>query len=292
MSRFATAAAMAVLALDAGATAPLSPSQAGASRVLLVEVFGPGNQALVGLESADFAIDEGGEPRDVFAAYPADYPVVILVDDTPPDEEVDAIRSAAEHLIERIGQRPIVVGTLSSPSLLTSFDDDRAALLQKLRALRRSVASAPTMPHDGLTAAVGALRDADAVFASIIVVASRPEEAAAEGGGPALAPVLQSGAIVHAVIRNPRPMPPAAPSPPGRPALIRELADQTGGQYVTIYSMGSYRVALDRIADRLAGETILEYMVPEGSVAGGAVRVGVRIPGARVRGLALSRSRN
>jgi hypothetical protein len=74
MSRFATAAALAVLALAPSAGSAVSAWQPGASRVLLVEVFGPGNQSLVGLESADFVIDEGGESREVLPRIPPTIP--------------------------------------------------------------------------------------------------------------------------------------------------------------------------------------------------------------------------
>jgi hypothetical protein len=218
--------------------------------------------------------------------------VVILLDDTGGNADVEAIRTAAGHLIERIGQRPIVLGTLSGPSLLTAFEDDRSTLLERLKELQAGPATMPVMTHAALSASVEKLREAEAVFASIIVIASRPEETDPGGSAPPLAPILQSGAIVHSIIRNPRPLPPVDAGAEQPTQLLRELTDQTGGQYLTIYSTGSYRIAVDRIADRLAGETVLEYMVPEGTTPGGAVRVGVRIPGARVRGLGLSRARN
>ena len=65
---------------------------------------------------------------------------------------------------------------------------------------------------------------------------------------------------------------------------MRLLADQTRGQFTAIFSPASYSAALDRLADRLAIEMMIQYLVPPGPKAGD-VQVGVRVPGARVVGL-------
>jgi len=65
---------------------------------------------------------------------------------------------------------------------------------------------------------------------------------------------------------------------------LRVIADQTKGQFTAIFSPASFDAALDRLADRLAIEMMVQYVVPPGPRAGD-VRVGVRIPGARVIGL-------
>jgi hypothetical protein len=67
--------------------------------------------------------------------------------------------------------------------------------------------------------------------------------------------------------------------------LIRALTDQTHGQFMTIYSAASYQVALDRLADRLSAEMMIQYIVPKGAPGASDVKVGVRLPGARVHGL-------
>jgi hypothetical protein len=68
---------------------------------------------------------------------------------------------------------------------------------------------------------------------------------------------------------------------------IRSLAEQTHGEFTAIYSAASYQAALDRLADRLTTEMMIEYLVPPGSKPID-VRVGVRIPGAHVRGLGVA----
>jgi hypothetical protein len=65
---------------------------------------------------------------------------------------------------------------------------------------------------------------------------------------------------------------------------LRVLADQTHGQYTTIFTSASYGTALERLADKLSAELMIQYLVPPGE-QGGDVQVGVRRPGSRVVGL-------
>jgi hypothetical protein len=98
-----------------------------------------------------------------------------------------------------------------------------------------------------------------------------------------ITPVVDSGAILHVIANR------SIASGGGsraRPAL-RGLVDQTRGEYTTIYSAASYQAALDRLADRLTNELMIEYLVPVGSKPND-VKVGVRLIGARVRGLGVA----
>ena len=71
--------------------------------------------------------------------------------------------------------------------------------------------------------------------------------------------------------------------------MLRALTDQTRGQYTSIFSAASYQVALDHVADRLSAEMMIEFIEPAGATPADDVKVGVRIPGARVRGLGVTR---
>ena len=93
----------------------------------------------------------------------------------------------------------------------------------------------------------------------------------------AIGRIVDAGAIVH-VIGNQK-------MAGGRVMqALRGLVDQTRGEYTPIYAAASYQAALDRLADRLSNELLIEYLVPPGSKPNDA-KVGIRIPGARVRGL-------
>ena len=45
-------------------------------------------------------------------------------------------------------------------------------------------------------------------------------------------------------------------------AAIRAVAEQSRGEFTVIYSAASFQSALDRLADRLAAELLIEYMSP------------------------------
>ena len=108
--------------------------------------------------------------------------------------------------------------------------------------------------------------------------------AANPGGGP-LAAIVDSGAIVHVVVSRPAAGGGAAAVTPRDADMLRSLADQTHGQFTPIYAAASYQVALDHLADRLSSEMLIEYVVPAGAARTTDVKLGVRLPGAHVRGL-------
>jgi hypothetical protein len=97
-----------------------------------------------------------------------------------------------------------------------------------------------------------------------------------------IASVIDSNATLH-VIAN-RPGQTAAGS---QRSTLKALAEQSRGEFTVIYSAASYQAALDRLADRLTGEMMIEYLVPVGSKPND-VKVGVRIIGARGRGLGVA----
>jgi hypothetical protein len=68
---------------------------------------------------------------------------------------------------------------------------------------------------------------------------------------------------------------------------MRTIAEQTRGAYTVTYSAASYQPALDRLSERLTSEMMIEYLVPPGSKPID-VKVGVRLAGAKVRGLGVA----
>jgi hypothetical protein len=105
---------------------PATESQTGASRVALATVLDPRNRPVLDVGVDDFVIQEAGATREVLSVRPADYPIVLLLD-TGIDARTDLpmMRRAAAHFIERIGQRPIAIGTLGgTPKLVASLEDE------------------------------------------------------------------------------------------------------------------------------------------------------------------------
>ena len=123
------------------------------------------------------------------------------------------------------------------------------------------------------------------LFSTIIILSATGVDASRGGAEEMIAPIVDSGAILHVIANRSAPPSGAAGIRPGQ--ALRALADQTRGQYTTIYSSASYQSALDRLADRLTSELMIEYLVPVGSKPSD-VKVGVRLAGARVRGLGVA----
>lgn len=258
--------------------------QIGASRTALATVADARGRTIVDVEADDFVVRETGQPRDVLSVRVADYPIAVVLDNGPgAGHDFVAIREAAARFIGRVGRRPIAVALGDPATLMTSFDDERAVVMGALQQ------AAPSASSEGLfQAIVGAARAITgngSAFSAIVVVSASP---LASVPAELLTPILESGASVHVVVTGSAQAqgPSDRAGAGGRAAdALRALAEQTNGQFTIIYSAASYQVALDRLADRLAPQLMVEYIVPVGSSSGNDVQLGVRIPGARVIGL-------
>ena len=272
--------------MAAQAPAPAAGPQTGASRVALATVLDPKNHALMDVSADDFVIQEAGVAREVLSVRPADYPIAILLDNgSDARGDFPTMRKAVAHFLERIGSRPVALGTFgNAPVLLTTFEDDRATVMKRLDAVEASTL-AGSLLLQGAALAGQTISKTGALFSTIIILSSTPADASRNPPEEMVASIVDSGAILHVIANR------AAP-PSGAPGLrpgqaLRALAEQTRGQFTTIYSAASYQSALDRLADRLTSELLIEYIVPVGSKPND-VKVGVRVAGARVRGLGVA----
>jgi hypothetical protein len=273
----------ATLALHAGLDT--AESQTGASRVALASITDPRNKPLVDVSADDFVIQEGGAAREILNVRPADYPLVVLLD-TGSEARADfpLMQKAVSHFIERIGQRPLALGTFGNvPKMLTTFDDDRQTVTARLAEIAADTA-AGSLLLQGAALAGQTIRATGTLFSAIVILSATPADASRNPVDEMIAPVVDSNAILH-VVAN-RPSQTAGGSLRSNPAL-RALAEQSRGEFTVIYSASSYQAALDRLADRLTSEMMIEYLVPVGSKPND-VKVGVRIVGAKVRGLGVA----
>jgi hypothetical protein len=239
----------------------------------------------------DFVVQEGTESREVLSVRPADYPVVLLIDTGGPADDLPLVQKAAKRFVERLGsERPIAIGTLSSPTLLAGFEAGPTDVVSNLDKLAATPPADNSMQH-AAHLATETLASGGSLFSSIVILAASPDDGLAPGtvvaeGQDAIASVAASGAILYVVaIRAPRSNA-TMPERNGGVAL-RAMTEQSRGQFVTIYTAASFEAALDRIAERMASELLIEYLVPKQSSAKD-VKVGVRLPGARVRGLGVA----
>jgi hypothetical protein len=168
--------------------------------------------------------------------------------------------------------------------MVATFDDDRATVIRRVDKLRKGGSG------DGLfqamVTAAQATQKTGAPFSAVVVVI-------ANSGGAMPAefhdPIVDSGANVHAVVQQKASARGANQARRRSLDMLVALVDETRGQLTTIYTPESYQLALDRVANQLAGELILEYIVPAGGSRESDVRLGVRIPGAKISSWGLSR---
>ncbi len=268
----------ALLLCAAGASAQ---SRLGNGRTVLAAVVNERGLPVVDVGLDDFVVTEGTEARDVLDVHVADYPLVVIVDDRPGTlASPSVVGAAARRFVQRVGERPVALLRLTDGAHpLATLDDAQPAVLEALSHL--TVANAEAMGSlDTIAQAADMLKQTGAPFSAVIVIAAGTVDASTLVRGELLPAIIGSGAAVHVVQERP-----ASDDPTDAAAdLLRVVADQTRGQFTTIYSAASYGAALDRLADRLAIELMVQYLAPDGERTGD-VQVGVRRPGARVVGL-------
>jgi hypothetical protein len=282
----AVAAVLVVLLQPAMAQSPAASSQTGESRVALATVLDPRNRPVLDVGADDFVIQEAGASREVLSVRPADYPIVLLID-TGDDARGDLpmMRRAVAHFIERIGQRPVAIGTLGgTPKFVASFEDDREAVLAAVSSVEAG-GIGPSAILQGAALAADTVRGTGALFSAIIVLSSSALDGSAGNPDAMIASIIDSSAILH-VIAN-RAVQTTAGSGFRPTAALRALAEQSRGEFTTIYSAASFQAALDKLAERFTTELMIEYIVPVGSKPND-VKLGVRLAGARVRGLGVA----
>jgi hypothetical protein len=272
------------------ALAALGPAltQTGASRFALATVLDPRGHAVVDVSADDFVVQEAGASREILSVRVADYPVAVLVDNgVAARGDYRQIQKAVARFVERLGPRPVAIVSLGlPPGLVASFDDERSVVLKRLQGLSSS--SALSQPLRASALAAERISSTGALFSTLIVITASPLETSGVEADSLIAPVIDSRAVVHVIARNETDATQVIDGTGSQPlGPFRGLAEQTRGLYATIYSAASYQPALDRLADRLTTELMIEYIVPVGSKASD-VKVGVRIPGARVLGLGVA----
>jgi hypothetical protein len=260
-------------------------AQTGASRIALATVFDPRNRPIVDVEADDFVVSEGRDAREILSVHLADYPVVVMIDTSAAaGDNLPVMQNAAAQFIARIGQRPVALGTFGDPpTMLTTFEDERTVLTEKLDALT-AAESGDSLLMQGAALAAQTIRPTGSIFSAIVMLSASATDASRDADA-LVPPIVETGAILHVVINRAPSGPPAAAAAPSAP--VRVLVEQTRGQYTPIYTAASFNAALDQIANRMATEIMIEYLVPPQSKAND-VKIGVRIPGARVRGFGVA----
>jgi len=269
------------------AVASVHTLQVGASRTALALVSDAKNRSIVDIGADDFVIQEAGQAREVLSVRLADYPVIVMLD-TGADARTDfgLMRKAAERFIERLGTRPVAIGTLGdTPKMLTTFEDERAKVNETLADLVFNPTSR-SMLLQGAALAANTIRATGTLFSALVVLSATPADSSRMSPDDMVASIVDSRAVLH-VIANRSTQIVGQMGQIRSGTALRQIAEQTRGQYTVIYSPASYQPALDRLSDRLTSEMMVEYLVPPGSKPMD-VKVGVRLAGAKVRGLGVA----
>jgi len=264
--------------------APAAGPQHAITRHVLAAVQDDTGRPIVDIDLDDFVVREDDEERDVLSIQLADYPIVVVIDNgRSADRDFDAVRRATRRFIERVGHRPLAVVSSDPPRVVATFDEERPRILDRIDRLRKGGSTDGVFP--GVVTAAQTIQQTGALFSAIVAVVTN-------FGGTLPpdfpAPVLDSGASVHLVIQQ---------KATGRATLaarqwadaLTSLVDDTHGQVMTIYSPDSFQQALDREANQLATELMVEYVAPADSAPDSRVKIGVRLAGASVHFLGVAR---
>ncbi len=256
-------------------------------RVLLAAVTDARNRPVVDLDADDFVVHEDDEPREVLAVRIADYPLVLVLDNASHTAaDFEAIRAAAVRFVRRVGDRSVAVVTMGDPTeSVAGFEADRETVVAAIEKL--TAVESPRRPLQAVAEAARLVAGAGSPFAALVVASVAAPVVEPEPRG-LLAEFIESRDILHVVTRTRAPTP-GAPATAGADDLLRDIAMRSGGRAAAIYSPVSFQIALDQVADTLATEMIVEYLAPPESPETADVRVGVAIPGTRVRGLGVWR---
>ncbi len=263
--------------------------QTGASRFSLAQVLDPLGRSLVDVGPDDFVVQEAGKDREILDVRVADYPVAIVVDNGARND-FDMMRAAVVRMLGRLGPRPIAIVTAGGePKVVTSFEDERATVVERLSRIEADTDVA-SQPLRATALAAEAIASTGALFSAVVAVTASPIEVTGADATPLVASIVDSLAVVHVVTNvngieqredvGARRLQPSVP-------FLRGIAEQTHGDFTAIYSPASYQPAIDKLVARLTTELLIEYIVPVGSKASD-VKIGVRLPGARVRGLGVA----
>ena len=235
---------------------------------------------------------ENGEPSSSVA--PAGYPVAVLLDTSGfARDDFFRLREAAARFVGSLHDRDVTVYTFGDRSArLTPFTRDT-------KALARAVET--TFATDGEVHVIDAFIEAandigrlTPIVSTIVVVSGGGRDRSRRNPQDLREPLSRSHAIVRVVDRR-RP-PASTPRSGGRDQavqtalgdedILQEFAERTQGQFIQIAGASGYQAALDQLLEQMASEWIVAY---EGLAQphSRSMRLGIRMPGATIRGIGL-----
>jgi hypothetical protein len=257
-----------------------------------------GKPFLAGVTPDDIFLEENGEQRTIISVSPARYPVALLLDTSGfVRDEFFRLREAASHFVLGLHDRDVAVYTFGDRSTrVVPFTRDSRAAAHALDTLFADAGSEVHVLDAFVDAADDIARRAPQV-SSIVVVSGGGTDRSRRTADDLLGPLSTSRAIVRMVSRHrttaavesrsnlrDRPVQTAL----GNEVAFRGFAERTQGQFIQIASEAGYRTALDQVLEQIASEWMVEYEAVSRTAASRAIRLGIRVPGATIRGIGLS----
>ena len=289
------------VAVGAVSAAVISPSNIE-SRFALVSAADKDGAPILGLAADDFVIEDGGTRCVVLGATPASYPVAILVDTSSfARSDFQQLRDAVHQFIGALSGRDVALFASSAlPTRVVDFTRDVGQLEDGIAHTFAQPNSAPRT-LDAIADAARSLRERRGSLTRIVVISAGGPDSSSRTPREVLDAVVASRSIVDVVDlqethtranrddeRSSKTVIPSQLRSDNDAALLRALSQSTLGIYERIVTPSGYAVSLQKVRGQILSEVVVEYAVaPE---LPRNLRVGVRLPGAVVRGIALERS--
>src|SRR2546425_542516 len=176
--------------------ATVQAQQLGASRTVLGTITDSRNRPIVEFGPDDFVVREAGQTREVLSVRVSDYPIAVVLDNSLGSaRDFEAIRRTAARFVGRVGHRPIAIAIADPPQLVSTFDDDRAVVLERVEKLTPSRSAGALF--QAIVNAARAIQETGTPFSAIVVLTSG---SANEIPDEFVTPILDSGAAVHVVV--------------------------------------------------------------------------------------------
>jgi len=296
--RSAATAAAAVLAAAVVVAAGLE------SRFALVRAADVDGAPILGLAADDVVVEDGGTACEVLGVTPASYPVAIIVDTSSfARSDFQQLRDSVHQFIGALSGRDVALfATGALPTRVVDFTRD---LGQLEAGIGHTFAQPGTAPRtlDAIADAARDLRERRGVITRIVVVSAGGPEASARSPRAVLDAVVASRSIVDVIDlqethrrastndeRSSKTVIPSELRSDTDAALLRALSKRTLGIYERIVTPSGYAAALQKIRGQILSEVVVEYTAAVASAR--KLRVGVRLPGVVVRGIAIERAQD
>jgi hypothetical protein len=271
------------------------------SRFALVSAANVDGAPILGLSADDIVVEDGGVRCDVLGVAPASYPVAVVIDTSSfarPDFQ--QLRDGVHQFVGALSGRDVALfATGSLPTRVVDFTREVGHLESGIEHLFAQPGTAPRT-LDAVADAARSLGERRAAVTRIVVLSAGGPDSSARSPHDVLDAIVASRSIVDVIDlqetrtrgsnteRAPKTVIPSQLRSDSDAARLGALSKRTLGIYERIVTPSGYAVSLQKVRGRILSEVVVEY----GAAAGAArhLRVGVRLPGVAVRGIALDRS--